>query len=129
MNAKHTPGPWKADHLGVITGGSHFLTSVAETYATKWAHCQATSAHKHSQDAADYCGEMYEEAQANSRLIAAAPDLLVALRNLLEYSNTYSDIMARDFGQGAIELGDNADSVSVAGMARAAIAKAIGETT
>lgn len=76
----HTPGPWKSDYLGVITGGSSFLTSVAETYAIKWANCQASSAHRHSQDAADYCGKMYDEAKANARLIAAAPELLEALK-------------------------------------------------
>lgn len=74
----HTPGPWKVDSYGDITGGPNYLTSVAETYSCKWAHCQATSAHKHSQEAADYCGQMFDEAKANGALIAAAPDLLEA---------------------------------------------------
>jgi len=56
----------------------------------------------------------------NARLVAAAPKLAEALRDLLKYSNSYSDAMA-ELGRGAEELGTGADSVSVAGMARAAL--------
>ena len=52
-------------------------------------------------------------------------DLLTACKALLEYANRYSDEM-RKIGRGAEQLGTLADSASVAGMARAAIASAEG---
>lgn len=58
-------------------------------------------------------------------LIAAAPELLAALKALLAYADAYSEKML-EIGRGAEELGEGADSSSVAGMARAAIAKAEG---
>ena len=64
--------------------------------------------------------------RANAHLIAAAPELLEALQNLLRYADRYSDEMAKH-GRGAEQLGELADSVSVSGMARAAIAKATGK--
>lgn len=93
----HTAGPWRIDSLGVITGGPYFLTSVAETYAAKWAHCQATSAHRHSQEAADYCGKMYEVAKDNGNLIVAAPDLLAALRELVHMNACNYDRDTEDY--------------------------------
>ena len=48
------------------------------------------------------------------------PDLVGALRKLLAYANKYSDSM-EEHGFGASELGKNADSTSVAAMARIAI--------
>lgn len=58
-------------------------------------------------------------------LIASAPELLAALKALLAYADAYSNKL-REVGRGAEELGEGADSSSVAGMARAAIAKAEG---
>ena len=68
-----------------------------------------------------------DERKANAEFIVRAcnahDDLLEALKTLLAYANDYSDAMAKE-GKGAEQLGALADSVSVAGMARAAIAKA-----
>lgn len=101
--SKHTPGPWKVDSYGGITGGPNYLTSVAETFSYKWAHCEATSAHKHSQEAADYCGQMFDEAKANGALIAAAPELLSACREAEAYfSVTHADDEVRDLLRAAI---------------------------
>jgi len=61
--------------------------------------------------------------EAHNALYNDFHDLLEALRDLLAYANDYSDTMAKS-GRGAEQLGKLADSVSVAGMARAAIAKA-----
>ena len=100
---KHTPGPWDIRR------------------APMWNDST-------KQQNACYClfnvrVDDEETANSNARLIAAAPDLLEALKALLDYANDYSDAMAKE-GKGAEQLGTLADSVSVAGMARAAIALA-----
>jgi len=53
----------------------------------------------------------------------AVASLVLACKGLLDYANCYSDQMAK-IGRGAEQLGKDADSISVAGMARAAIARA-----
>lgn len=63
------------------------------------------------------------------RAVNCHDELLAALKALLCYANKYSDTMAKKHGRGAQGLGELADSVSVAGMARAAIAKAEGKPT
>ncbi len=66
---KHTPGPWKADENGIITGGEHFCTSIACTPFIKAGPPN------------------YKEVLANTKLIAAAPDLLEALGSLVKRGN------------------------------------------
>ena len=97
MKTQHTPGPWAADKYGVITGGEYLCTTIAETPVVAWR-----SAGQKKQS---------DQAMSNSRLIAAAPDLLAALDMMLATRrNADSDagLMAED-------------------QARAAIAKARGE--
>lgn len=103
MQSKHAPGPW-----GVIRTGSE--TVVDANFGRK--------------DIAIIVKRVDESAtKANALLIAAAPDLLSALQELLRVADAYSDAM-REHGCGCHELGSNADSVSASGMAHAAIAKA-----
>ena len=66
MNAKHTPGPWSiGEHQKIIsTGWSIRIPSDGSAIAY-------------------VLGERNPELQANARLIAAAPDLLAALKELL----------------------------------------------
>ena len=69
-NSKHTPGPWDCSQVHVDNG--NFWIGTAK----------------------DYIGELYpansdlciseEEAEANARLIAAAPVLLEALKGMIE---------------------------------------------
>ena len=109
--AKSTPGPWTVhgDNKTLI-GCDDRKMMLAEVL---WEHVCTE------------WGRPIEEAQANARLIAAAPQLLAALENLLAYANGYSEKLRR-IGHGAEELGPDADSASVAGMARAAILAAKG---
>ena len=109
--AKHTPGPWIQNGVRVISGREGGLVEIADMMRTGlW----------------DFRTPDRGTAMANARLCAAAPDLLAALQNLLQHANSYSDAMA-EFGRGSTELGENADSVSITGMARAAIDKATGQ--
>lgn len=72
MSARYTPGPWvTADGYGPIEGG----TAVQSTHDSNLI-CSCTG----------YYGR--DGAQANARLIAAAPELLEALQMLLEFPNT-----------------------------------------
>jgi hypothetical protein len=71
--AQHTPTPWRVDTLGtrVLASPDGFKPTpehpdyvVAQTSA--------------------YCSGVWEERVANARLIAAAPELLVALREFMD---------------------------------------------
>ena len=64
-NAKHTPGPWMLDHpIGLV------LDAAGAAIQTAGANCL------NDDDGSGY---------ANARLIAAAPDLLQALKETLAY--------------------------------------------
>ena len=102
--SKHTPGPWRLeadpahfDSLTTVTGGQRMN---AQPHA--WPAYPLTA----------QVGGMaaLHEMQANARLIAAAPELLAALKGMLE-------VFGDEFG-----IGDS----SVCDDARAAIAKAEG---
>lgn len=96
-NAAHTPGPWKLENPEM--DGEILVTDEQDvTIATVW---------KQPLDPAEW-------AEANSRLIAAAPEMLDALR-LCE--DALSDLARID---------DGTPSVSALNMARDAIAKAEG---
>jgi hypothetical protein len=94
MNAKHTPGPWIYDAQCIDP-----IIIATEDRETGLARVQSWSGTPSG-----------EECIANARLIAAAPELLQALKGLLAYT---LHIM---------EPGDNAETLA----ARAAIAKAEG---
>jgi len=67
---KHTPGPWEISpkNEAIITGENGDVN-----IATMWEAFHLD----------ERTGERVEEAYANARLIAAAPDLLEALENLV----------------------------------------------
>jgi hypothetical protein len=101
MEVKHTPGPW---------------------IEKEWTECLTIFPHKGNEDEPGYPlatvhkdpkhGFTADRARANARLIAAAPDLLAALENLLN----------------PIEKGWKVDDMTVRiEEARAAIAKARGD--
>lgn len=91
--SKHTPGPWyvsKRNPLRVIESGPRAITLA--TCSTLGRGVTAENAQT--------------EAEANARLIAAAPELCEALRNLL-----------------AVHEGEGGTLPNATGMARAALAK------
>ena len=73
MNTQHTPGPWTA-----VDGGRYIQSSREHGVNT-------TTQHDLDICRLDYENNMLAgERVANARLIAAAPDLLAALRTLVE---------------------------------------------
>lgn len=98
MSTKHTPGPWKATKGGEIRAVQDSIEiTIAVTFDLR----------------EDDRGTKKE---ANARLIAAAPELLEALRDLAGWAEMYRDSVAYESGRKHIYA------------ARAAIAKAEGRT-
>lgn len=95
---KHTPGPWKIANL-------YPLPDFGETYQIT-AHGVPTVARVNT----DYAGMGLGEGEANARLIAAAPDMLAALKNIVELQADH----------GRLNLPE------CAAIARTAIQKAVG---
>ena len=112
MNTKHTPGPWRqstANPNAVNKDGEKLAIGIATTHGT---------------DDSNYAAffPSTDEAKANARLIAAAPELLEAL---IRAEQALADIInAADNGQPytAAELAENFLPDNDA--AREAIAKA-----
>lgn len=69
-STKHTPGPWESGKAYNTSGGDLWYSVV---------HSPAKAGTYHTPRAAEALGVSEEEALANARLIAAAPDLLDAL--------------------------------------------------
>jgi hypothetical protein len=65
MSTKHTPGPWKA--IGLYVG-----TAEADTQTVAYVDDHRNNKHRSR-----------AEHEANARLIAAAPELLIALHDAL----------------------------------------------
>lgn len=116
MSAKHTPGPW-----GTLTFSNHELqTDFAMVKIGSRAHMVG------------YSGED----KANARLIAAAPELLAALKQVAMWLSIMTETAGLDAEETQVELSEFADdpnrhpeTISIASSlekARAAIAKAIG---
>jgi hypothetical protein len=101
MTAKHTPGPWEA---------------------SRWRVCGRIDTDRICVicDTAHNAKSRTPENEANARLIAAAPDLLAACQQLLkDFNQLWLDTTDGEHGE-PLDQGPN--------MARAAIAKATGET-
>lgn len=89
---KHTPGPWA--HIEYACG---VLKSKDENTGTEWEHTAFRI--RHGDDTGKIIGEAsystanvgngwvnrYDEAEANAKLMAAAPLLIDALLNILDY--------------------------------------------
>lgn len=97
----HTPGPWGASGVHVRTETHTVAVAVGQTRKAPW-------------DGPDASVD-YDQCCANARLIAAAPDLLEALEEVLE-DITHEDHVPGDW---SVQV--------VVRKAREAIAKAKGE--
>ena len=101
MNTQHTPGPWYI--------GKDFSDQGRHIYAEQMV-CDDDGEEWHPLIASTDDDERLVDWQANARLISAAPDLLEALKDMLD---NHEDACT-GYGEGAAE------------KARAAIAKATG---
>lgn len=75
--AQHTPGPWRVDpdYTGDVQSADG-ATEIAISWTVKHSGCQHTNPANVPSD---------DVAIANARLIAAAPEMLAALVNLVEF--------------------------------------------
>lgn len=80
MTTKHTPGPWCLNNGAII--GNNGGTFVAEEPRLQW---QATFLKDSNSLPVEKQQQIIAEAKANARLIAAAPELLEALRLARKY--------------------------------------------
>ena len=105
MTKEHTQGPWEVrtvDSLFAVAGPDDWIASIE---VDELGHL------------ADIDGQNVATNKANARLIAAAPDLLAALEEVLPHLEDY-------FGK---EYGDDPPENDLLKRARAVIAKARGE--
>lgn len=124
METKHTPGPWTSERMRLTPRDKDrrcgFVVNGPDSEPLPVRIC----------DLRVPAGiDGFSQGEANARLIAAAPELLYALKKLLAYADWYSDEMAKRHGNGAEELGTNSPSDSLAGMARRAIMLAEGRVS
>lgn len=90
----HTPGPWKVAGQYTITTGQNFANDVI-------AITQSVNDNALDDDQAQK-----DERAANARLIAAAPDLLAALKKLVDgpHDSTASILAATKTARAALKL-------------------------
>lgn len=115
--SKHTPGPWRLDHAARGAGFSVVAASPKRAGGgNRICTCRPAS----------YSPEAHDEAEANARLIAAAPDLLEELKNLLAAYEQPDRQLCCHGGQDCGCRGATVHS-QAQHYARAAIAKAEGK--
>jgi len=75
----HTSGPWETSGCTIYAGE----TMLACTYCEENRHLHTIEADDAIPDSTGIHGNGLDEAWANARLVAAAPDMLEALREML----------------------------------------------
>ena len=80
MNTKHTPGPWKVGRYTPNATEISILTTGGAPVTPAWGPKFYVNS---------------EQAKANARLIAAAPDLLEALKDLLGTTSDTREVNGR----------------------------------
>ena len=107
MQHQHTPGPWIIEAETCHTGDIATVHNTAEKWVTIYApHWMETGMGEHEQS-------------ANARLIAAAPELLEALKAMLEVHG-----VRQEHANASVEIPQS--WVDLSDVARTAIAKATG---
>jgi len=81
--SKHTPGPWAVFRRDGYSTYIHAINEGGEINTFQVASCHSATSRKYFPTRG--------EAEANARLIAAAPDLLEALQALSAYFGTDTD--------------------------------------
>ena len=116
---KHTPGPWRITNNGDAIVSDDGGTLIVETGQAYWQNLEAASAGAGHEIAKRHLPEV----QANASLIAAAPELLEALKGCHAMLTECAKQHRLDgSGEGHGSMADKH-----AAIARAAIAKATGE--
>jgi hypothetical protein len=117
--AQHTPGPWTANEVWKRYAMQEWAVNVTASPTEN-----ATKLKLPNQCAAIANGFTKAEAEANARLIAAAPELLAELRRGVALAVAAIRAMPATTEPNAVELAMWAGN---GGPARAAIAKATGQ--
>ena len=85
MNTKHTPAPWLMNVKDKFCNGDFlFITDINDRVICKVSH--------------DLTEVNIDEYSANAKVIAAAPELLEALQNLLKNYNSCCELLAEANG-------------------------------
>ena len=116
MSIKHTPGPWYADLRERYTLGGDMVEITLHDENEMVIDQIASIMLETGEDSPDD-QRAYREQEANARLIAAAPDLLAACKEMLNEIRAY---------QGESEFEEGSITKSHCDLLKSAIAKAEG---
>jgi len=83
MKTEHTPGPWKYEKWDSLAGEKHDRFIISVDYKHPFLDKVYIAE----------IGSLIIEKEANSKLIAAAPELLEALENIIDYAKIQVDRM------------------------------------
>jgi len=104
---KHTPGPWTVGGIGSVKGTDSSDIFIQDRRGASIAHVIYN----------EPGGDDPAECMADARLIAAAPDLLEALKEIIDFIGPKDPVCIK---------GPNCETCRLADAARAAITKAEG---
>lgn len=116
MSAKHTPGPWSVPHFARPEVDCDCVYVLAEGYMGSIADVSINNGKSVSNGGND--APPLEEAKANSRLIAAAPELYAALKTIINEDLFHAAANRAPFPAGRVKTLD-----AIYDAARAALAK------